>query len=93
VARKLRAGFSPVAIESYVSAELTRKLRAQQRGLRLALRRLEQRASACDSPQLSTEVVSLASQYRAHEALVDALLEAVEPDYPVDHLLPEEPLP
>ncbi len=69
-------------MEPYVSHELTRRLRTQQTSLRTALVALEHGASHARSPQLAAQCRSVARLYRSYEGLVNALLEAVEPDRP-----------
>lgn len=83
--------------ESYVSLELTRKLRMQQGGLRAALGNLERRLAAASTTPIAEQVAGdvriLAQLYRAHDALVLALLEAVEPDQPATHPFAEDQEP
>ncbi|MGD8862969.1 MAG: hypothetical protein PVI30_23345 [Myxococcales bacterium] len=69
-------------MDPYVSPELTRRLRSQQSSLRTALTALEHGASHARSPQLSAQCRSVTRLFRSYEGLVNALLEAVEPDRP-----------
>jgi len=69
-------------VEPYVSGELTERLRAQQKSLRNALSALEQRAGRGSGQALLAECRSVSRLFRTYEGLVNALLEAVEPDRP-----------
>jgi hypothetical protein len=69
-------------MESYLSPELLSRLRTQQSSLRAALVTLEHGASHARSPQLAAQCRTVARLYRSYEGLVNALLEAVEPDHP-----------
>ena len=67
---------------SYISSELIRKLRSEQRYLRQSIDALAHEMRQADVQQLSNQFHEFASRYRSHERLVGALLEAVEPDTP-----------
>jgi len=67
---------------SYISSELIRKLRREQRFLRRSIDALAREMRQADVQQLSSQFHEFASVYRSHERLVGALLEAVEPDTP-----------
>lgn len=67
-------------MDSYISSELIAKLRQDQGELRTSIRALERAAQQADLQRFANEVHALAVRYAAHERLVRALLEAVEPD-------------
>ncbi|MDD9939785.1 MAG: hypothetical protein OXU20_01865 [Myxococcales bacterium] len=72
----------PQATIQYISSELVTKLRDQQREVRSALLGLERRIDLASGVHLLDPYRSLSRAYRAHDGLVSALLEAVEPDAP-----------
>jgi hypothetical protein len=80
-------------MDPYVSPELTRRLRSQQSSLRTALTALEHGASHARSPQLSSQCRSVVRLFRSYEGLVNALLEAVEPDRPGASAYPDLDMP
>jgi hypothetical protein len=70
------------AVDPYISSEVIARLREDQARLRRTLAELGQSAQQLGSARISAQVDQLASLYSAHERLVGALLEAVEPDGP-----------
>lgn len=74
-------------MDSYISIELIAKLREQQRTLRGKLDALETSAMHAgkhtETGGLVEQCRCFAALYQAHERLVGALLEAVEPDNPL----------
>jgi len=70
------------AVDSYISSEVIARLRLEQERLREGLAELGQSAQRSGSARLAAQVDRVATLFRAHERLVGALLEAVEPDLP-----------
>jgi hypothetical protein len=69
-------------VDSYISSEVIARLRLEQERLREGLAELGQSAQQSGSARLAAQVDRFATLFRAHERLVGALLEAVEPDLP-----------
>ena len=76
-------------VDSYISSEVIARLRLEQQKLREGLAELGQSAEITGSERLAAQLDRIATLYLAHERLVGALLEAVEPDLP-DFDEPEE---
>jgi hypothetical protein len=71
-----------VPVDSYISSEVIARLRLEQQKLREGLAELGQTAQKAGSERLAAQVDRVATLFQAHERLVGALLEAVEPDLP-----------
>ena len=69
-------------MDSYISSEVIARLRLEQERLREGLAELGQSAQQSGSARLAAQVDRVATLFDAHERLVGALLEAVEPDLP-----------
>ena len=69
-------------VDSYISSEVIARLRLEQERLREGLAELGQSAQQSGSARLAAQVDRVATLFHAHERLVGALLEAVEPDLP-----------
>jgi hypothetical protein len=69
-------------VDSYISSEVIARLRLEQQKLREALAELGRSAQQSGSERLAAQVDRVATLFHAHERLVGALLEAVEPDLP-----------
>ena len=69
-------------VDSYISSEVIARVRLEQQRLRESLAELGQTAQQVGSERLAAQVDRVATLFQAHERLVGALLEAVEPDLP-----------
>ena len=69
-------------MDSYISSELIEHLRSNQVRLRAELAKLSRSARSAGAEPLIAQVDRLATMLDAHERLVSALLDAVEPDLP-----------
>ena len=69
-----------LTVDSYISSEVIARLRLEQQKLREGLAELGESAQQAGAERLAAQVDRVATLFRAHERLVGALLEAVEPD-------------
>ena len=69
-------------MHSYVSPELTQRLRLQQRGLHRELEGLRLAIDRSADPALVLDCMRLLRLFDSHRNLLSALLEALEPDRP-----------